>query len=250
MADISYLAADALKDYSVQQLLGARSINQQVAGNRYGYTMGTLGTARGNVVRINKELRGRGIDPKTGAAAAKGDTTGLVEAAIRPLKDAAVDHAVEEATAYVARIVKLYEGKILEEAAPTPKDLPYWHPENKAARARQSALMGLLDSKRAPGDEYKPHAPLYLRRNPAKEQAFVDGARADAAASFEAYVAKLVHKVGEGVTKATVEGTQLWRISYLTVAKGATVERWKTQQIVNYSVLGNAYLQWPTRKVK
>ena len=242
----TYLQNAAIAAMTTAELFAARTHSQCHPGR----TLGEQGNARSNVTRINKELRARGIDPKTGKAAAKGDTTGLVEAAIRPLKDEAVGHAVEEATAYVARIVKLYEGKTLEEAAPSPKGLQYWHPEAKAARARQSALMGLFDAKRAEGDEYKPHAPLYLRRSPAKEQAFIDAERAEAAASFEAYVAKLVHKVGEGVTAATVEGTQLWRISYLTVAKGETVERWKTQQIVNYSVLGNSYLQWPTRLVK
>jgi hypothetical protein len=68
------------------------------------------------------------------------------------------------------------------------------------------------------------------------------------AASFDAYVAKLVSKVGD-CDEAIVDGS-LWDHSILTVAKGAAIERWKTQQIINVSVLGNLFNQWPTRLVK
>lgn len=247
---VTYLTADALKAYSAQQLLGARSINRDIAGARYSYTMGQLGTARGNVMRINKELRARGVDPATGKAAAKADTTGLVKAAIEPLKAAAVEHAVEEATAYVARVTAAYEGKNINEAFPYPKGEPTYSEAYKRVRAQRSALMSLMVAERLPEDQYKPHAPMFLRSSDTLAARFIKGARRDAEASFDAYVAKLVLKVGEGVTKATVDGTRLWMASILTVTKGASVERWKTQQIVNYSVLGNAYLQWPTRKMK
>ena len=68
------------------------------------------------------------------------------------------------------------------------------------------------------------------------------------AASFDAYVAKLISKVGD-CDEAIVDGS-LWNHSILTVAKGAAIERWKTQQIINVSVLGNLFNQWPTRLVK
>jgi hypothetical protein len=34
------------------------------------------------------------------------------------------------------------------------------------------------------------------------------------------------------------------------VTKGGTVERWKTQQIVNVSRLGKLFNQWPTRQLQ
>lgn len=70
----------------------------------------------------------------------------------------------------------------------------------------------------------------------------------EAAASFDAYVAKLTAKVGP-CEQAGVEGN-LWSRSRLSVRKGPVVEQWITQQILNFSVYGKAFNQWPTRKCK
>ena len=43
----------------------------------------------------------------------------------------------------------------------------------------------------------------------------------------------------------------MWGYSVLTVTKeDGSVERWKTQQIMNISVLGLLFAQWPSRKMK
>jgi hypothetical protein len=73
--------------------------------------------------------------------------------------------------------------------------------------------------------------------------------RQDAGASFDAYVAKLTAKVGEGVISASVVG-HLWDYSILTVEKTSGIEQWRTQQILNVSCLGKVFNQWPTRKMK
>jgi len=80
-------------------------------------------------------------------------------------------------------------------------------------------------------------------------EALAQEAADDAALSFDAYVAKLTSKVGD-VDSARVCGARLWQGSTLTVTKGDTVERWHTQQIINFSALGRAFNQWPTRKLK
>ena len=74
-------------------------------------------------------------------------------------------------------------------------------------------------------------------------------AREAAGASFDAYVIKMVTKIG-GVDSASVAGYHLWNGSVLTVTKGDVVERWHTQQIVNCSSLGTLFNQWPTRLMK
>jgi phage terminase Nu1 subunit (DNA packaging protein) len=75
-----------------------------------------------------------------------------------------------------------------------------------------------------------------------------EAARA-AAANYDDYSHKLANKVGEAVS-ATVEGN-LWSHSICTVTKvDGTVERWKTQCILNQSCLGKVFNQWPTRKMK
>lgn len=78
----------------------------------------------------------------------------------------------------------------------------------------------------------------------------VNLAEADAAAQYEAYVHKLEKKIGE-VTDATLSGDNVWSYSILTVTKAdGTVERWKTYCIINCSVYGKLFNQWPTRKIK
>ncbi len=64
------------------------------------------------------------------------------------------------------------------------------------------------------------------------------------------FICKLVAKVGE-VTEASIAGNHIWGESYLTVTTIAGAKQtWKTQQIVNVSVLGNYFNQWPTRLMK
>jgi hypothetical protein len=76
----------------------------------------------------------------------------------------------------------------------------------------------------------------------------VEQAREEAGLSFDSYVAKLTSKVGE-CDAAEVTGW-LWNHSYLAVSKGGKAEVWKTQQIINVSVLGKLFNQWPTRLMK
>lgn len=67
-----------------------------------------------------------------------------------------------------------------------------------------------------------------------------------ASASYEDFVAKMEKKVGaHSAAKLVVEGT--WNYSVIEVETPVGVQRWKTQQIVNVSVLGKLFNQWPTR---
>lgn len=71
-----------------------------------------------------------------------------------------------------------------------------------------------------------------------------------ASAQFDAYIAKLESKIGECV-EAKLAGENIWTGSLLTVVKpDGTVEKWKTQMIINVSCLGKLFNQWPTRKIK
>lgn len=96
----------------------------------------------------------------------------------------------------------------------------------------------------------KPSEPLYRKPSQEAEQRFIDAAANNAAAQYDAFVAKLENKIGE-VKSATLEGNHVWGYSFLTVE---TIEgekqTWKTQMIVNCSKLGNLFNQFPTRKVK
>lgn len=84
-------------------------------------------------------------------------------------------------------------------------------------------------------------------------QRYVDECKEFAAADYEAFVYKLVKKVGK-CTSATLTGENVWHSSVLSVMKqeGNEVfgQRWKTTTIINTSVHGKRFYQWPTRLMK
>ncbi len=93
------------------------------------------------------------------------------------------------------------------------------------------------------------HIPQIVTRDDAKVAKYLVRAEEDANADFDSFLVKLAGKVGQ-VTEATLDGTYLWNHSVLTVKTeaGKTV-KWMTQMILNVSVLGKLFNQWPTRKM-
>ena len=74
----------------------------------------------------------------------------------------------------------------------------------------------------------------------------IDGAEAD----YMKYVHKMVEKVGPGIADANVTGHP-WTNSVLTVSMtDGTKQVWNTKMIVNYSVYGKAFNQFPSRQKK
>ena len=86
--------------------------------------------------------------------------------------------------------------------APLVRSIRHSRPEYLRLKARRNALQSLMVAKTRPEDQYKPHAPAFLTRDPAREARFVEQARAATAAAYESFVAKLEGKVGPGVTAA------------------------------------------------
>lgn len=95
----------------------------------------------------------------------------------------------------------------------------------------------------------RPGQPCYVDISETKVASFIKDTEESAAASYDAFVEKLVHKIGT-VDTATLEGNHVWGYSYLTVTKGEVSEIWHTRQISNFSKFGKLFAQWPTRKVK
>jgi hypothetical protein len=77
-------------------------------------------------------------------------------------------------------------------------------------------------------------------------------ARHAANASFDGYLAKLALRTAEHDERLSnvIDLTGgLWGGSILTVATAGTVQTWSTKCILNFSCLGKAFNQWPTRRV-
>jgi len=177
-------------------------------------------------------------------------TNPIVEA-VSPLKNSAMDRAEQHANSLINRVKKELEigGWDLNAVAPYPRA---WGASKKSyaeARSRNAMFWALV----VPAGEQASRItgkPYIVKLSDTKIQKFVDSARKDAAEQYDSFVAKLVSKIGE-VEKASLIGDHVWSHSILVVSKrDGSVERWKTQMIINVSKLGNLFNQWPTRKVK
>lgn len=230
--------------FSDAELFAAKARSQDIVGGFH--NMGKQAQARGNIRKINIILRERGLLVDAKAKLITKDQTGLIAAAVAPLKVGAQDHAEKlAAQVYAAMLKALHASQYnLEVVAPYPK-ATMGKAAYRAALARRSAFQRLFvtDAARRFDDRT-----TFLTVDVRKLAQYLKDEREAAGVSFDAYVAKLEGKVGQGVTAASIEGRQLWQGSTLIVAKGDTIERWHTQQIINCSVLGTLFNQWPTRK--
>ena len=95
--------------------------------------------------------------------------------------------------------------------------------------------------------------PDYRLRDEDREEHFIEMSAKDAEQSFDAYAAKMVGKIGEDVMAAELKcgSGNVWTRSTLIVTrKDGSVEKWNTSMIVNFSVHGKMFNQFPTRKAK
>lgn len=172
----------------------------------------------------------------------------LIEAAIAPIKADAVLLAAKNANATIKSIIaKLDEHAWDVNAAyPVPRDC--WHADYKSSRVLLARARTITTHT---SGIQRPNGPCFRLRSAANEALFVKSAEEMAAVNYDRFVEKLVQKIGAGVVSATIEGNHVWGHSILTVTKeDGSVERWKTQTILNFSVHGTPFNQWPSRKVR
>jgi len=182
--------------------------------------------------------------------------------AVHPLKADAVKDAGDRARATIERVRADLEahGWLLKDVAPYPRNA-----YDRQARAKAS-LYGSLTKEdevasrawydaapEADGEDrrayFRAGRPEIVRMSQWGTDRFIAQAEEIAAFEYDAFICKLVSKVGD-CDDAALQGSHIWGHSILTVRKGETIELWKTQQIWNVSKLGNPYPQWPTRIVK
>jgi hypothetical protein len=188
-------------------------------------------------VAVQFKKDGKVVSKASLLAAEHAQTTSLVADVIRPLKEDAMRHAAEQAARDCDRAIAVLEaeGWVLPE-----------YPHGRMGRAeyrRAIEKRNWLSSVSKPwAKELRAPCEEGIARVVARE-------REAAGFSFDAYIVKLVTKVG-AVDSANVVGMFLWQGSTLTVVKGSATEHWHTQQIINVSSLGKLFNQWPTRLLK
>ena len=175
----------------------------------------------------------------------------IIAKAVAPLKELATKEATRVADGVIVRVLAdlAAHGWDLNLCAPIPNS-GVGRAAYKSAMAKRSlyqSLAAYVETKicRRPTDPY------LLQKSETLEALFVTRQIESAVHAYDMYVAKLTAKVGE-VTDAQLDvSSSVWGSSVLTVTKpDGLVQRWMTKVIVNCSVLGKAFNQWPTRLVK
>jgi hypothetical protein len=178
-----------------------------------------------------------------------------VGAAIHAQKADAVRYAEEDAAATIERVRKLLaeHNNDVNACAPYPRGNSWNDSDYDRKMARYQLVSSLTTA-----DPSKPYQGSYGRKGEAyfvvvgadQVERFLDNARRDAALQYDAFICKMVAKVGE-CAKAELTGSHIWAHSFLKVTKAdGSTETWKTQQIVNQTKYGSPYYQWPSRKMK
>lgn len=177
-----------------------------------------------------------------------------IGAAVHPLRAVAMDAAEDRARKTIARVTEELAAVGGDRTAAAP--YPY-HSHKMSqrdadkAKARYSLFSTLTAADPAKRSRHGMNDPYWVVMVQEKAEKFVADARDFAAGQYDAFVAKLVNKIGEHVS-AVLEGNHVWGESFLTVtfAGDKAKETWKTQQIWNVSKLGKDFPQWPSRKLK
>lgn len=175
------------------------------------------------------------------------DLSNPVVVAVLPLKQDAMTRAAQEAYATVDRVKAelAAANNDLNIAAPYPTG---WDAAFHAKYARYKLFSSLTEWRKG---SYSHHEPMYADVTPKTVKQFIEEARTTAAEFYDAFVRKLVIKIGQKPAAATLDGNHVWGYSFLTVTlPNGTQQIWKTQTIMNISKLGKPFPQFPTRIVK
>jgi hypothetical protein len=182
----------------------------------------------------------------------------IIKAAVEPFRAVAMDAAEREARATVVQVGERLEAAGFDRRALCPS------PNSNGKRSDYFRAVGWrnLVQSITVGDKPMHHLrgnePDICKICPEAVEIFVKNAKRDASHEFDLYVAKLTGKVSEkakkdGVTVLEASQSQgaVWFKSHLLVTMtDGTTQRWNTQTIVNYSVHGKAFNQFPTRLEK
>jgi hypothetical protein len=178
--------------------------------------------------------------------------------AVAPLRAAAIKSAEDWIRERIKTSTALLIARDwdLNKAAPRSDSMKTSRLQYESAMGLRNWLQSLtLSNEERNGPYYSRNrnSPEYRQMAYPNHAEIIEQAKEQAAAQYDAFVCKLIKKIGP-VNRALLQEQGVWQYSILSVRKldGPRVrwEHWKTQQIENVSVLGNYFPQWPTRLMK
>lgn len=179
------------------------------------------------------------------------DTTHTIAQAVEPLRSDAMAKARQFANDQVARM----EAKLsaadwnLNVVAPSPRSAYDGRSEYKTKAALRNLYSTVVTHVDTNNREDSRTATYTVRMDADRVASFVENAARDASTQYDSFICKMIKKIG-ACKSAVLEGSHVWGYSFLTVETAGGSEVWKTQQIVNVSVHGTVFNQWPSRKMK
>jgi hypothetical protein len=207
--------------------------------------------------RVFNALQYKGeYGPAAEALAAEIASREPVGAAVHAQKAEAVKHAEKGARDHALKLLAelAAQGGNLNAYAPYPRSRGWSRSAaDEAAINKHNLVLRLTKPNESVGyQSYStdPNRPYFRVMDEEAVEKFVADAMGDAALQYDMFICKMVAKIGPAQS-AELSGSHVWGYSFLDVVKpDGSRERWKTQQIVNYSKYGRPYYQWPSRKVK
>lgn len=161
--------------------------------------------------------------------------------------DAYVQRAEEIATdsvkAWVKRLAK-HKWDAIKAAKPVGLE----HVGPRKLREMEQQTFGLFLSLTDSTTDYERYC--MRKKSATKEAEFVKRAGEAARASYMGWIYKMIQKIGQPVTAATMTGNPWIQSTIVVTRKDGTVQTWHTQMIVNYSKYGYPFNQFPSRLVK
>lgn len=174
-----------------------------------------------------------------------------IVAAVMPLIDEARERGQRMAEDLIeqVRLDLAAAGNDVQQFAPYPRSTQHRRKDYERMLMRYQLVRAITKPPAGFVAPVRHGAPEYREISGEACKHFIDQSRREAAEQYEAFVEKLVEKIGS-CDSATLVGSHVWSSSLLTVRKGQRYEYWRTKQIVNVSKLGRLFNQWPTRKIK
>jgi hypothetical protein len=172
----------------------------------------------------------------------------LISKAVEPTRAAALEAAQIRAEAIVASYAERLKanGFDLDKTFPYPRST-LSRPDYMKAKNQRNFAQRITTRINDKGVPYM-NRPYFCMMNESAIGAFYNEVADTTNAQFDAYVAKLTTKIGECTSATLLTSGGVWSYSTLQVTKpSGVIERWNTRCIVNVSVLGKVFNQWPTR---
>lgn len=158
---------------------------------------------------------------------------------------------------YVARYTELEMAQLVEDraglaAVGMDANIYADYPHGNMSRADYRMALAKYNRVRASFESVKccisPRDPNIVKERAEAEPRKRAAAKAAADCLVDKYLYKLAGKIGKEVTEASTNG-RIWDYAYLTVkCVDGEVQKWKTSYILNRSVYGLLFNQWPTRR--